>query len=232
MVSLKTFRWVCLKESKSALLLDTLLTYVVLGTTIGARLGHCFFYEPVYFLNHPLEIFYIWQGGLASHGGGIGVLLAIWLFAQKYKYFQFMWIIDRVSPMVAFTGGLIRIGNLMNSEIIGKRTDVFWAFIFDRVDQIPRHPTQIYESISYFFVALVGLSIYRRESFRPPKGRIFGATVSLIFIFRIIWEAFKENQELFEASLILNMGQILSLPYILVGLLFLIRSYQERWTQV
>ncbi|MGZ3769558.1 MAG: prolipoprotein diacylglyceryl transferase [Bdellovibrio sp.] len=220
-VSLKTFKWICARENKPTAPMDSLFTYVVLGTTIGARLGHCLFYEPSYFFQHPIEIFAIWNGGLASHGGAIGVLISIFLFTKKYKEFSFLWLIDRASPMVAFTGGLIRIGNLMNSEIIGKPSQVPWAIILDKIDQIPRHPTQIYESLSYFFISIIGFATYRRFKSKPPQGLIFGLMISGIFIFRIIWEFFKENQEPFESTMLLNMGQVLSIPFIVIGFIFI-----------
>lgn len=218
------FRWMCKKENKSVDGLDSLLTYVVAGTIIGARLGHCFFYEPQYFLSHPLEIFAIWQGGLASHGGGIGVLVSIWLFTRKYKNFAFFWIVDRAAPLVALAGFFIRIGNLFNSEIIGRPTNVAWAFIFDKVDLIPRHPTQLYESASYVLVSVIGMTNYKFFRYRPPQGLLFGVTLTGIFISRFIWEFFKENQEPFEANMFLNMGQILSIPFVLVGFYFILRS--------
>lgn len=227
-VSVKAFSWICIQEKKRNLEIDSLLVYIVLGTIIGARLGHCFFYEPKFYLENPFEILAIWHGGLASHGGGIGVLIAIWLFSKKYKDFSFAWLVDRASPMVAFTGGLIRIGNLINSEIIGKPTDLPWSFVFDNVDKVPRHPSQIYESLSYFLISLVGLKVYKKFNSKPPQGLLFGLTISLIFIFRIIWEFFKENQEPFETNMFLNMGQILSIPFIVVGLFFVVRAMRRR----
>lgn len=217
----------CLREGKPTELLDTLLVYLVAGTTIGARLGHCLFYEPDYFLAHPLDIFKIWQGGLASHGGGAGVLIALWLFSRKYKEFPLIWLMDRIAAPVAMTGGFIRIGNLMNSEILGRASDVPWAFIFERVDKIPRHPTQIYESLSYFFVFWVTYAVYKRNS-RPPRGLLLGMVFTGLFVARIIWEFFKENQEPFEAGMLLNMGQLLSLPYIAFGIFLVIRALREK----
>lgn len=158
----------CSIEKKPTQYLDTLLIYAVFGTIVGARLGHCLFYEADYYLKHPVEILFVWKGGLASHGGGLGVLFAIWLFTKKYKVFSFFWIVDRASILVAFTGGLIRIGNLINSEIVGKPSSVPWAFIFDIRDQIPRHPTQIYESLSYFLISFIGYRLYKKYNSNPP----------------------------------------------------------------
>lgn len=226
LIGYQAMRKICQWEKKPVEKLDSLLTHIFLGTLIGARLGHCLFYEPGYYLSHPVEILKIWEGGLASHGGSIGVLFAIWLFSRKNSEFPLMWIFDRVVIFTVMTGAFIRIGNLMNSEIIGRPTDVAWAFIFERVDSLPRHPTQIYESLCYAFIALIGWLIYRKYKARLAPGRIFGLSVMLVFIARFFIEFFKENQEAFESSLILNMGQLLSLPFIAVGLYFFLRSFR------
>jgi phosphatidylglycerol:prolipoprotein diacylglycerol transferase len=216
----------CIREGKPVLPLDNLLVYLVAGTTIGARLGHCFFYEPDYFLAHPLEIFMIWKGGLASHGGGIGVMIALWLFSRKHREFPLVWLMDRIAIPVALTGGFIRIGNLMNSEIIGRPTNAPWAFVFEKVDQIPRHPTQIYESLSYFLVFFISYFIYRKNP-KSPRGLLLGVVFVGLFVSRIIWEFFKENQESFESGMILNMGQILSIPFIIFGTFLIVRALRE-----
>jgi prolipoprotein diacylglyceryl transferase len=220
-------RKICTWEKKPLEKLDSLLTHIFLGTLIGARLGHCLFYEPGYYLSHPIDIFKIWEGGLASHGGGLGVLFAIWLFSRKNTEFPLMWVFDRVAIFVVLTGGFIRIGNLMNSEIIGRPTDVSWAFVFERVDKLPRHPTQIYESLCYFLIASLGWLTYKKYKAKLASGRVFGMTIALIFTARFIIEFFKENQEPFEAGLPVNMGQILSLPFILTGAYFYARSFRK-----
>lgn len=216
-LSYRIMGYFCENESRPFRSIENLLYYVVAGTIIGARLGHCFFYEPQYFLANPLEIFAIWNGGLASHGGGIGVLLSIYLFSNRHSEFSVSWILDRVSICTVLTGAFIRLGNLMNSEIIGRATRADWGFVFERVDRIPRHPTQIYESAAYFTIFLIGLSIYRYYRNNPPRLLIFGTTLSLIFLARFILEFFKENQEPFEAGMMINMGQILSLPFFIFG---------------
>ena len=208
---------VCRWENKPPEKMDSLLVYVILGTTIGARIGHCVFYEWDYFSNHLLEIFMIWKGGLASHGGGAGVLVALFLFSKFNPEFTFTWLCDRVAVPLTLAGALIRLGNLMNSEIIGQPTDLPWSFVFQRVDQIPRHPTQIYESLWYILTWLGGLFWYNKFKRQPPPGLLFGWTVSAIFIGRILLEFVKENQESFESNMVLNMGQLLSLPYLLIG---------------
>jgi phosphatidylglycerol:prolipoprotein diacylglycerol transferase len=227
MIAYQGMRKICLWENKPTDRLDSMLTHVFLGTLIGARLGHCLFYEPGHYLANPLEIFKIWEGGLASHGGGAGVLIALWLFSRKNPEFPLMWIFDRCAIFTVLTGALIRIGNLMNSEIIGRPTDVPWSFVFERVDKLPRHPTQIYESLCYFIIAGLGWWTYRKYKSKLPPGRIFGLTVGLIFVARFVIEFFKENQESFESSMPVNMGQLLSIPFMLVGAYFFLRSYKE-----
>lgn len=219
-------RDMCRREGKSFARLENLLIYLVAGTAIGARLGHCLFYEPGYYLANPLEILKIWEGGLASHGGTLGVIVAIWLFSRKHPEFSFLWILDRISVPVALVASFIRIGNLMNSEILGRPTDLPWAFVFKRVDQIPRHPAQLYESLSYFVLFVVSYSIYRKDPKREP-GFFFGLMLVWIFGSRILLEVFKENQEAFEASMLMNMGQLLSVPFVLMGFYFLIRWWKR-----
>lgn len=219
---------ICVWENKPQTALDPLLVYLILGTTIGARLGHCLFYEFDYFITHPLEVFAVWKGGLASHGGGVGVIIALFLFSRKYPDFSFSWLLDRIAFPTAIAGGFIRLGNLMNSEIIGKPTGADWGFIFSRVDNIPRHPTQIYESLCYFVIGLLGFKIYLKYKKDLPTGLIFGFVMSGLYVVRIILEFFKENQESFEADMALNMGQILSIPYILVGLFFIYLALQRK----
>ncbi len=214
----------CQWEGKRTEVLDQLLIYLIAGTAIGARVGHCFFYEPEYYFAHPLEIFAIWKGGLASHGGGVGVFVALWIFSRRYPDFGLWWLFDRIAFPTAMTGGFIRLGNLMNSEILGKPTDGTWGFIFDRVDQVPRHPTQIYESLSYFLIAICGYLIYRRSKQNLPRGLIFGFTLFTIYTARFFLEFFKENQVAFESSMSINMGQLLSLPYVVAGLFFMWQS--------
>lgn len=219
---------ICAWENKPQAALDPLLIYLILGTTLGARLGHCLFYEFDYFISHPLEILAIWKGGLASHGGGVGVIVALFLFSKKYPDFSFPWLLDRIAFPTAIAGGFIRLGNLMNSEIIGKPTGGDWGFIFDRIDNIPRHPTQIYESLCYFTIGILGYRIYLKYKKYLPVGLTFGFVMAGLYIARIFLEIFKENQESFEAGMFLNMGQILSIPYILIGLFFVFRALKNK----
>lgn len=226
LIGYQGMRKICIWEKKPLEKLDSLLTHLFLGTLLGARLGHCLFYEPGYYLSHPLDIIKVWEGGLASHGGGLGVLIAIWLFCRKNPEFSLLWVFDRVAIFTVMTGGFIRFGNLMNSEIIGRPTEVPWAFVFEKVDKLPRHPTQIYESLCYFLIALGGWKIYLKYKSKLPSGRIFGMTLALIFVARFVIEFFKENQEAFEATMPINMGQILSIPFVLTGIYFYVKSFQ------
>lgn len=197
--------------------LDLLTLYIIVGTVLGARLGHCFFYDPGYYLSHPLDILKVYEGGLASHGGAIGILTGMYLYTRKTKE-SWLWVFDRIVVVVPLSGALIRFGNLMNSEIIGKPTDVPWAFVFQSVDNVPRHPAQLYESIFcvFLFILMYYLWKNKRNNFGP--GFMFGLLCVLLFTERFIDEFFKENQELFENSMSINMGQILSIPFVLIGL--------------
>jgi len=202
---------------------DDLLMYMMAGTIIGARLGHVLFYSPGYYLNNPVEILMIWRGGLASHGAAVGILLALYLFSRR-KGYDYLWVTDRIAIVVALSGGFIRLGNLFNSEIVGKPTDVPWAFIFERLDNIPRHPTQIYESLAYFIIFIFLYKTYMRLKEKTPRGLLFGYFLVGVFGFRFIVEFYKEVQESFERSLALDMGQILSIPLVLLGIYFLLTA--------
>jgi prolipoprotein diacylglyceryl transferase len=202
-------------------LLDKLSMYMLIATVVGARLGHIIFYELDYYLANPMEVLKIWNGGLASHGAAIGILVGLWLFARKTKKTYF-WVIDRIVIVVALAGVFIRVGNLMNSEIFGNITNVPWAFIFTHYDDEPRHPTQIYEALSY--LAIFGLLywIYWRNDGKPRPGFIFGLFLILLFSARFLIEFVKVPQVAFETNMTLNMGQWLSLPFIAVGLVIVL----------
>jgi phosphatidylglycerol:prolipoprotein diacylglycerol transferase len=210
------------KEGKRDDYRDSLLMHLVLGTIIGARLGHCLFYAPGYYLSNPLEICKVWEGGLASHGGYIGIIIAIWLFARKHKEISFLWLLDRLCILSIMVGGLIRIGNFFNSEIVGKVAQVPWAIVFKQVDPLPRHPTQLYEALGYFVISGILYGLYRLAHRNPVEGRIFGISLIIGMSFRLFIETFKENQEIFENGMVLNMGQLLSIPFILVGVVLAI----------
>jgi phosphatidylglycerol:prolipoprotein diacylglycerol transferase len=210
------------KEGLSIELLDKLTIYMAIGTVVGARLGHCLFYEPDYYLKHPVEILKIWRGGLASHGAAIGILIALWLFVRKYKK-PFIWILDRIVVVVALAGALIRLGNLMNSEIYGIETSLPWGFVFIRnLEVVPKHPTQIYEALTYFLVFGLLLAIYIRSDAKFRPGTLFSLFLILVFGMRFLIEFIKEDQVDFEAGMSLNMGQWLSIPFVLLGIALLI----------
>lgn len=215
---------------------DPLFLYCFIGILIGARLGHCIFYEPGYFLSsgqHMVEMLlpirftadgswhFTGYEGLASHGGTLGIIIALLLYCRNMKM-NAWFVVDTISIAVPTTACFIRLGNLMNSEIIGKVTDVPWAFIFERVDMMPRHPGQLYEAIAYFVFFFVGLWLYRRFSQRVGTGFFFGFCLTSIFAFRFIVEFFKEVQELWELAMQhavgINQGQLLSIPFIALGL--------------
>lgn len=205
--------------------LDKLGLYVGIGTVVGARLGHCLFYQPDYYLAHPIEILMIHQGGLASHGAAIGIILGMLVYARKFNK-TFLWTADRVVITVALGACFIRLGNLMNSEIVGTPSTLPWAFEFIRLGEqppVPRHPAQLYESLYYLLTFLVIFRLYWKSPAAQSPGKIFGIFLLMVFGFRFIIEFFKENQVDFEQGLSLNMGQMLSLPLILAGLLLLFR---------
>ncbi|MBF9143512.1 prolipoprotein diacylglyceryl transferase [Hymenobacter properus] len=249
---------------------DVITIYMLIGTIVGARLGHMLFYDLDALLADPMVVFKIWQGGLASHGATIGILLACWLFARNNK-FDYLWVLDRIVIVVALGGACIRTGNLMNSEIVGKPTDVAWAFTFprdtehllpatsplpagavlvDRVAQadgtyayplhaagqpttaatlmaVPRHPTQIYEALFCIFLLALLYSMWNRTKDRTPRGQLFGLFVVLLFTQRFLGEFLKENQVKFEDNNLLNQGQLLSIPLILIGVWVLWRAGKD-----
>jgi prolipoprotein diacylglyceryl transferase len=216
------------KENLPEALLDKLSVYMVIGTVVGARLGHTMFYEPHYYLSHPIEILKIWEGGLASHGAAIGILLALYFFARKTRQ-TFLWTIDRIVIVVALSGFFIRTGNLMNSEIFGKPTDLPWGFIFERAGEtIPRHPTQIYEGLSYLAIFFYLLWYYFKKKGKPSDGFLFGMFMILVFGVRIILEFLKEPQVAFENSMTMNMGQFLSIPFVIAGAVLVYFSMRKK----
>lgn len=210
-------------EGRTEKELDTLTLYVIVGTILGARLGHCLFYDPAYYLSHPLDILKVYEGGLASHGGAIGILIAMWLYCRKTKE-SWLWLFDKIVVVVPLASMLIRFGNLMNSEIIGTPTNVPWAFVFSSVDNLPRHPAQLYEAIFCLFLFVLMYWLWKNKRDRFAPGFMFGLMCVLFFTERFFDEFVKENQEAFEASMALNMGQILSIPFVIVGLYMMWRA--------
>ena len=207
----------------------SLFIYVVVATIVGARLGHVFFYDWGYYSQHLGDIPKVWEGGLASHGGTLGLMIAIWLYARKVKL-PLMHVLDNVAIVTPICACAIRLGNLMNSEIIGRPTDVPWAFIFERVDMLPRHPGQLYEALCYAAFFIIHWVIYRKKPQLVSTGFFFGLCLFLIFTSRIFIEYTKENQEAFEEGMLLNMGQLLSIPFILLGSYCMVRALSSSGT--
>src|SRR6056297_2815874 len=197
--------------------LDRLLIYVIVATIIGARLGHVFFYNPEYFLRNIHLIPQVWTGGLASHGAAIGIIIAMYLYAKRTAGVTFMWVADRVVPGVAIGGMFIRIGNFFNSEIIGVPTDLPWAVVFEKVDMLPRHPSMLYESILCIIVLVSLFAIYNKYDKNPPEGSLFGAFLVILFSGRFLIEFTKETLADFLEGATFDMGQLLSIPFVLIG---------------
>lgn len=211
---------------------DPLLLYCFVGILAGARLGHCLFYQPEYFLSsweHAVEMIvpmhhmadgswkYVGYEGLASHGGTIGLIIALYLYYCR-THLNLWIVLDNIAIATPITACFIRLGNLMNSEIIGKVTDVPWAFIFEKVDKVPRHPGQLYEAIAYAVFFFVGWYLYRHKPQKVGTGFFFGLCLTLIFTFRFFIEYTKDIQVDFESGMFLNMGQLLSIPFVIIGI--------------
>lgn len=209
-------------------LLDRLTIYMAIGTIAGARLGHCLFYEPSYYLRHPIEILLIWKGGLASHGAAIGILIALGVFCKMEKK-GYSWVLDRIAVVVGLSGFLIRMGNLMNSEIYGVETTVPWGFVFLRNNEIaPKHPTQIYEGLVYLLIFLLLFWMYWRTKGKVYQGLLISIFLILVFTSRFFIEFLKEIQVPWEATMKLDMGQWLSVPFVLLGISWLYLSLKNK----
>jgi len=225
--------WIYKRENIPSEHLEKLSIYCMIGILIGARLGHCLFYEPSYYLSHPLEMIlpitfppeggikFSGYQGLASHGGVLGLLIALYIYSRKTKH-QMIDALDLIAVVAGLSFGFIRLGNFMNSEIIGMPTTKPWGVIFERVDNIPRHPAQLYEAISYFIIFTFMMLLYTKMRARLKNGFLFGLGTVLFFTARFVIEFVKENQVGFEDRMALNMGQLLSLPFIAVGIGFII----------
>ena len=215
------------KDGRSREEVDTLTIYMVIAAIAGARLGHILFYDPIDFLREPHRIFAIWEGGLASHGGAIAVLIALYFFSRKTKV-KYLWIVDRLVIVSALTGMLIRLGNLMNSEMVGIPTTLPWGFVFTRIDNLPRHPAQLYEAIYCFmlFVFLFGTWYKKRATL--VDGFLTGWFLVILFSLRFVDEFLKVDQVSFEDNMMLNMGQLLSIPFVIIGIVILIMTYRRK----
>lgn len=218
---------------------DKLFFYVIIATAVGARLGHVFFYAWDYYSQHLIDIFKIWEGGLASHGGAIGIIIAIWIYSRRVTKRSMCWTFDRLVVSVALAGMFIRLGNLMNHEIYGCVTQVPWAFRFiinwgaikhlgaEPLFSEPSHPTQLYEASCYLLTFLVLYGLYWKTNIKHREGFIFGLFLVCIFFSRFCIEFIKNDQEAFEADMLLNMGQCLSIPFVLAGIVLMIRAYRR-----
>jgi len=227
LISQQIMYFIYKKEGRPVSEIDTLTIYMVVATIVGARLGHVLFYDPVHYFQNPHKIVMIWEGGLASHGGVIGILIAIYLFARKTNV-NYLWALDRISIVASLTFCMIRLGNLMNSEMIGIPTHLPWAFIFTTQDNIPRHPAQLYEAIHYFIWFIVLFLVWHRQRDRMKNGFLFSWSLIILFTLRFVDEFFKIDQVEFEEGMILNMGQLLSIPFIVAGLVILISNIGKK----
>ena len=233
--------WIYKRENIPSKDLEKLTIYSMIGIIAGARLGHCLFYEPSYYLSHPMEMIlpitfppdggikFIGYQGLASHGGVLGILIALYFYYRKTKH-SMIDTLDLIAVVAGVLFGFIRIGNFMNSVIIGMPTTKSWGVIFERVDNLPRHPAQLYEAISYFIIFAIMMILYMKLRNRVRSGFLFGLGTVLFFTARFLIEFVKENQVGFEEGMSLNMGQILSIPFIVVGIVFIIYGLRRTKT--
>jgi prolipoprotein diacylglyceryl transferase len=217
--------WMMKSENVNQKWIDSLFFYIIIATIIGARLGHVFFYGWEYYSQHPAEILAVWHGGLASHGGTLGILIALIIHSKLITKRSVLWTLDRVVVPTALVAAFIRFGNLMNSEIYGIQTNLPWGFIFERNGEtVAKHPTQIYEALAYIFTFILLMFLYLKTRIRYKEGLIFGIFFTLIFGSRFLFEFVKEDQEAFEAGMALNMGQWLSIPFVVGGIILAIRA--------
>ena len=223
LVSQQVMYYIYRKEGRPAEQIDLLTIYMVVAAIGGARLGHVLFYDPINYLKEPWRIFAVWEGGLASHGGAIGILIALYFFARKTNV-AYLWIVDRLVIVSALTGSFIRFGNLMNSEMVGIPTTLPWGFVFTSIDNIPRHPAQLYEAIYCLFLFILLFTLWHKHRTTMTDGFLFAWFLIILFSLRFVDEFFKINQVEFENDLILNMGQILSIPFVIAGIIILIRN--------
>ena len=213
--------WMYKREEKNTDEIDDLLTYAAVGTIVGARLGHCLFYDPAFYFSHPLKIFAIWEGGLASHGAILGILIALYLFQRRVAE-PYVWFLDRVSIVSALGASFIRTGNFFNSEIVGEPTRVLWAVIFQKIDLLPRHPVQLYEALSYSLIFLLLLFMYKIRGSNIRPGVIFATFLITVFTARFFLEFVKTKQAAYNSEFWMTTGQMLSIPFVMVGLFYLV----------
>jgi len=213
--------WMYKREGKNINEIDDLLTYVAVGTIVGARLGHCLFYNPEYYFDHPFKILAIWEGGLASHGGIAGILIALYFFQRRVEQ-SYSWFIDRVSVVSALGACFIRTGNFFNSEIFGEPTTMPWAVVFQRIDMLPRHPVQLYEALCYFLIFILLLTLYKRGTDKLRPGAILATSLVAVFSARFFLEFVKTKQAAYSSDFWMTTGQMLSIPFVLAGVFYLV----------
>ena len=206
--------------------LESIFWWGAIATVVGARLGHCLFYDPVYYFTHPIEFLYFREGGMASHGAAVGLLVGLWGFSRRHKL-PYIWSLDRVMIPVTVGGAIVRFGNLINSEIYGHATDLPWGFLFVRTGEVvPKHPTQIYEALCYLLTFAVLLFLYyKKDMGRKRPGLLFGVGLIGVFLSRFLLEFIKNPQVAAETTMLLNIGQLLSIPFILAGILMVVWPY-------
>jgi prolipoprotein diacylglyceryl transferase len=225
-ISYYIMQWIFKKEKEPIEKLDRFAMFTIIGAVLGARFGHILFYDPIYYWNHPMEILKVWHGGLASHGGAIGIFIAIAIYQRKSER-SYLWLLDKIAIPTALTGAMIRLGNLMNSEIYGEPTDLPWGFIFKRMNEtVPMHPTQIYESLGYLAIFIFLFFYYKKNYATVNDGKILGFFFVLVFGLRFFVEFIKYQQSAMIAGTesVLTMGQYLSIPIVLVGFYLIFRK--------
>lgn len=224
-------QWMFRSEKRNLKDLELLTVSIIIGTVVGARLGHCLFYDPMFYLSHPIKFLTIWEGGLASHGAAFGILGALWYFSRKRPKFDYMWILDRVVVVVALAGFFIRCGNFLNSEILGTPSDLPWSVLFVRATDmplVPRHPVQIYEALCYAGIFTLLLLRYKKYKADLPPATNFSLFLILVFGIRFLIEFIKEEQAAFIYNFPFTMGQLLSVPFVVLGIYLLIRYGKKK----
>ena len=223
--------WMYKREGKNIEEIDDLLTYAAVGTVVGARLGHCLFYNPEYYFDHPFKILAIWEGGLASHGAILGILLALYLYQRKVQE-TYVWFIDRVAIVSALGASFIRMGNFFNSEIYGEPTTVPWAVVFGNIDATPRHAVQLYEAIAYSAIFISLFVTYKFTQVKHHTGATLGLLLFLVFSSRFLLEFIKTKQASYSTDLIMTTGQLLSIPFLFAGLTLILMSRRKHKARV
>jgi len=224
----KLMQWICRREGQLEIDMESFFAYMFIGVLLGARLGHCLFYDPGFYLRHPIEILKIWEGGLASHGAALGILASLFVFTRRSGRPSYLWLLDRIVLPVALAGFFIRLGNFFNSEIVGIPSTRSWAVVFESVDAVPRHAVQIYEAIAYAIIFVLLILVYRCKQNGSRQGMLLGLFLVSAFFSRFLLEFIKTRQAAYEANQVLSVGQWLSLPFVVLGLILLARSLKAQ----